>query len=662
MSRTDVLADQRHDMVARQIAARGVADDRVIQAMKQVPREAFVPRDMKGFAYEDSPLPIGEEQTISQPYIVAEMLALAGIEPGDTVLEVGAGSGYAAAVMSKIADKVFAVERHGVLAERARETLKRLGYANVEIRHGDGAAGLPDAAPFNAIIVSAGGALPDPLVDQLAVGGRIVIPLEVDDEQVLTVIKRTETGELDVTDHGLVRFVPLVSEAPQARGGGADAPGRRPEAVISARERETGLSAVFASRGEAFEDEDALAALVERFADRKVVCLGESTHGTSEFYTARAAITERLVRDHGFNIVAVEADWPDAAFYDRVIRTGAEGKASREPFTRFPRWMWRNEETWDLLKRLRDINAGREPQAQAGFHGLDVYSLCASIEAVLGFLKDTDPDAAEAAAERYACLAPYCTDPAAYGRMALSRGYEACEDDVAKVLTDTLKTALDGEALFDAEQNARIVREAERYYRVMYYGGAESWNLRDSHMADTLDALLEQRGPGAKAVVWAHNSHIGNAAATEMGWARGEHNLGQLVRERYGEEAALIGFSTARGEVAAADDWDGPMQVKAINAPLGDSVEDHAVRSGAERFMLDITRLDDQDKAVLREPRRERAIGVIYRPGSELQSHYFHADLSEQFDAFVWFETTRAVAAKPSKPDPGEDLTFPFGP
>ena len=303
----------------------------------------------------------------------------------------------------------------------------------------------------------------------------------------------------------------------------------------------TSLSHLIAEAAEPFGDLDELAELAERFAHKRVVLLGEATHGTAEFYDARAAITALLVEKHGFNIVAVEADWPDAAVYDAYVRGLPRPNVPRAAFTRFPTWMWRNGEVAAFLNRLKAINEEiADPDRKCGFYGLDVYSLSASIEAVLTYLDKVDPATARIARERYGCLAPWRSDPVRYGRMALSRGYAVCEKPVTEALLDLLKKRLDylikdGEAFFDAEQNARIVAAAEQYYRVMYYGDAVSWNLRDQHMFDTLERLLAHRGPGSKAVVWAHNSHIGDAEFTEMGQVRGEHNIGQLARARFGD-------------------------------------------------------------------------------------------------------------------------------
>jgi protein-L-isoaspartate(D-aspartate) O-methyltransferase len=682
LQRAEVLdsayASDRAFMVERHLKARGIDDPLLLKAMGTVPREAFVPEHLQEFVYEDSALPIESGQTISQPYIVARMIELAEIKPGDKVLEVGAGSGYAAAVMSRMANKVFAIERHDELAKLAAARLKRLGYANAEIICADGTKGFIEEAPFQAIIVSAGGPhVPEALKQQLAIGGRLIVPVGEFGFQTLIRVRRTGEDSFEEEDFGAVAFVPLIGEEgwaePEPEGKAkldTEPSGFATGLLVPAKRALTihnRVSKLMAEAAEPFGDLHELCDLVERFSDRRIVMLGEATHGTAEFYQARARITEMLVDRHGFNIVAVEADWPDASVYDAYVRGLPRPVVPQSAFTRFPTWMWRNGQVADFLDRLKEINATiADPDRKAGFYGLDIYSLGASIEAVLVYLDTVDPQAARVARERYGCLAPWRAEPARYGRMALSRGFAVCEKPVADTLIDLLQKRLDyltrdGEAFFDAEQNARIVAGAEQYYRAIYYGDAASWNLRDRHMFDTLERLLAERGPEAKAVVWAHNSHIGNAAFTEMGQVRGEHNIGQLARQRFGDEAALIGFGTDRGTVAAASDWDGLMEIKRVRPARDDSYEGRARDTGIAAFMLETGPGQSESvRAELAEPLLERAIGVIYRPETELLSHYFQAELSRQFDAWIWFEETEAIAARPVYAE-GPDETYPFG-
>jgi erythromycin esterase-like protein len=411
-------------------------------------------------------------------------------------------------------------------------------------------------------------------------------------------------------------------------------------------------------------EEDAFGRLFERFADARVVLLGEASHGTSEFYRARAAISRALIERHAFNIVAVEADWPDAARIDRFVRHRDPEPSEAQAFARFPTWMWRNVDVHDFVLWLRAYNETRAGNARVEFRGLDIYSLGSSITAVLDYLDKNDPDAAKEARRRYACLTPWQDEPARYGRAVL-HGRKTCEPEVTAQLQHLLDARLDllnrgGEAFFDAAQNARIVRAAEQYYRIMYEGSRESWNLRDRHMFDTLQRLLNAR-PNAKAIVWAHNSHIGNAAATSMGW-EGDFNIGELCRTAHGDDAVAIGFGTDRGTVAAADDWDEPMRVKNVLPARADSYERLFRDTGFPGSLTDWrphARSDLRD--ALTGPRLERAIGVVYRPQTELMSHYFKAVLPEQFDAFVWFEETRAVT--PLGPEHAQAMpdTYPFG-
>jgi protein-L-isoaspartate(D-aspartate) O-methyltransferase len=658
--------DARERMVSLQLQRRGIRDERVLEAFRSVPREEFLPQRLREFAYEDAPLPIAEGQTISQPYIVALTVEALGLRGGERVLEVGTGSGYAAAILSRIAGRVLSVERHATLAESAAATLARLGFDNVQVLCSDGTLGWEENAPYDAIAVAAGGPeIPKALLSQLAVGGRLVIPVGPADQQVLTRV--TRVGADDYREEALtqVRFVPLVGEQGW------------PEAARSARSSSTprGTSALSKLVREAAEpvaaiEASSLSALLERVGDARLVLLGEATHGTSEFYRMRARITAELIERHQFDFVAVEADWPDAARVDaHVLGDAPRAKPEFTPFSRFPTWMWRNAEVHAFVEWLRDRNLNeRDRSRRVGFHGLDLYSLFTSIAAVLAYLDEVDPDAARSARARYGALTPWQSDPAAYGRAVLAGRYQSSEDAVVSMLSELLARRLeyaqkDGERYFDAAQNARVVANAERYYRAMYYGAAASWNLRDSHMFDTLESLLSFYGPGSRGVVWEHNSHVGNALATEMS-LRGEHNVGQLCRTKYGSAVYIVGFGTDHGTVAAASDWDGPMQRMRVRPSHPQSYERVFHDATTPAFLLHLR--DPARRAIrdeLLEPRLERAIGVIYRPDTELRSHYFQASLAAQFDEYVWFDETRAVEALAPRIGTTRDLpdTYPFG-
>ncbi len=647
--------DLIRERLVRTLAARGIADADILRAFGEVPRHRFLPEGLAEFAYQDIPLPIAEGQTISQPYVVAWMTEAAGVKPGQRVLEVGTGSGYAAAVASRVAAEVYSVERHGVLAEGARKLLAELGYHNVHVLHADGTRGWPEHAPYDAILVAAGGpSVPPALVEQLAPGGALVMPIGHAEEQTLVRIRRTSDGVLRREELGDVRFVPLVGEH-----GWAPTP----------RASESAVVALLHECAQPMEDVESaeLDALLERIGSARVVLLGEATHGTHEFYRMRARISRALIERNGFRAVAVEGDWPDAARVDRYVRHLPPSSAPWKPFSRFPTWMWRNEEVRLFAEWLRVHNTRVEPQRRAGFYGLDLYSLFTSADAVLQYLEQVDRGAAAVARARYGMLTPWQADPAAYGRAVVSGRFESCEAEVVQVLVDLLGRRLDyeardGERFFDASENARVVADAEAYYRAMYRGNVASWNLRDRHMADTLGALLAFLGPEARVVVWAHNSHVGDATATEMG-AMGEHTLGQLCRERFGPDIRLVGFGTDHGTVVAATNWGEPHEVKRVRPADPRSYEALCHRTQTPGFLLS---LRHPRREVLRDeltaPRLERAIGVIYRPETELQSHYFRASLPRQFDEWIWFDRTSALQPLGGGPlEPGLPETYPFG-
>lgn len=397
--------------------------------------------------------------------------------------------------------------------------------------------------------------------------------------------------------------------------------------------------------------------VLKAVGDAPLVLLGEASHGTHEFYRARALITQRLICEKGFGAVAVEADWPDACRVNRFVRGVGEDEAAvdaLEGFRRFPQWMWRNADVLDFVGWLRAHNDA-QPRAdhKAGFYGLDLSSLHASIAAVIRYLSAVDPAAARRARRHYACFDHFGPDVQSY-RLATGLGVATpCEEAVVRELTELRRSAagyqprderVAADGFFCAEQNAVVVRHAEQYYRSMFRGEVSSWNLRDGHMMETLVSLLGQLGQfrrPTRVVVWAHNSHLGNAAATQMG-ERGEFNVGQLVRERFGRDAVSIGFTTHHGTVTAASDWDGPVEQKQVRPALPESYEAlfHAV--GVPRFWLEFGS-HPAIAAKLKPARLERAIGVIYRPETELASHYFRACLPEQFDTVLHFDETRAV-------------------
>jgi erythromycin esterase-like protein len=390
--------------------------------------------------------------------------------------------------------------------------------------------------------------------------------------------------------------------------------------------------------------------------DSRFVLIGEASHGTHEFYRIRAEITKRLIREKGFSAIAIEADWPDAYRVNRYVQgRGADSDATQAlgGFKRFPQWMWRNADILEFTGWLRAYNDATQAPRKVGFYGLDLYSMHASMEAVLSYLRVVDPQAALRAQQRYACFEQFGESPQAYGYAATAGLAPSCENEVVAQLIELQKSAaayatrdgrLASDDLFFAQQNARVVLNAERYYRAMFGNRASSWNLRDRHMAATLDALIaflefDRRSP--KIVVWAHNSHLGDARATEMA-DRGEMNVGQLVRERWGRAALLVGFSTYSGTVTAASDWDAPAERKTVRPALEGSYEALFHETGLRNFFLGL-RGNSPAVLGLRQPRLERAIGVIYRPETERLSHYFHARLPHQFDAVFHYDVTRAV-------------------
>lgn len=415
-------------------------------------------------------------------------------------------------------------------------------------------------------------------------------------------------------------------------------------------------------------------AAIPLLKDKSFILLGEATHGTQEFYAARVAITKRLILNHGLNAIAIEGDWPSAYRVNQFIRwqgTDQNANDALGDFQRFPLWMWRNPVILDFIIWLRQHNEGLRLDRQVGFYGLDMYSLYESVAAVLEYLDQVDPEAAKEARERYACL-DHIGSERHYGYGVKLGKRPSCEEEVLQQLLDLQARARtyskpghspSEDDLFAAERNAQLIKSAEAYYRKMFDNRANTWNLRDSHMFETLQALhifLSRRtNSRAKIAVWEHNSHLGDARATYMG-DRAQHNLGQLVREAYAADCALIGFTTFNGTVTAASEWDGEAQRKKIRDALPNSIEDIFHRTGLNNFFIS---LHGQLAHEFSKPLLQRAIGVLYLPQSERASHYFHCSLAKQFDAIFHFDKTTALEPLDAEAlwVKGEEETYPFG-
>ncbi|BCB90551.1 erythromycin esterase family protein [Phytohabitans suffuscus] len=405
--------------------------------------------------------------------------------------------------------------------------------------------------------------------------------------------------------------------------------------------------------------------LLDRVGTARVVMLGEASHGTHEFYQSRAQLTERLIEEAAFSFVAVEGDWPDVARVDRSVRL-ADG-APEDPrdalatFERWPTWMWANDETAGFGQWLRWHNAGVDPEVRAGMHGLDVYSLWESLREILVYLREHDPEQVPAALAAFRCFEPYGEDAQMYA-LATRFVASACENEVVDLLVQLRERAREdrGPERFDVWQNAEVVAGAERYYRAMVRGGRESWNVRDRHMDATLARLLDHYGPESKAVVWAHNTHIGDARATDMG-ERGEVNIGQLARERYGpDDVVLVGFGSHHGTVVAGDGWGAPMEEMLV-PPARDSAVEGVLHSAAPSRSL-LVFPDGERPDLLTDALDHRAIGVVYHPERDHWSNYVPTVLGERYDAFCWFDETRGVDAMRVPPTPVfEPETYPSG-
>ncbi len=646
----------RRQAMVQQIAARGVHQPKVLDALLAVPREEFLPDRLRDRAYEDVALQLPQGGVLQRPWLLALLLAALELRGDEKVLEVGSGCGYASALLAQAARDVYAVETDGRLAEMAAAQAARQRLQRVHQRHAEAGDGWPEEAPFDAIVVHPGVALAhlDALREQLAVGGCLVMVVP-SDARVSELVRVRRISELQYQQQDLADL--RLDERP-----GAAAAAASTTAAVAA------LAVAVAQAGEAFADlEQAdLEPLLRRIGQARVVLIGESTHGSSEFYRMRQRITRALIERRGFDFVAIESDWPDAARIDDYVRQAETAAARWSAFARFPAWMWRNREVAEFVDWLRSFNAQLAAPRRVAVHGLDLYSMHRSIERVLEYLDQVDPESAQLARQRYGCLSPWEADASGYAHAWHAPGYRSCEQEVVAMLRDLLRKerdygAADGDRFLDALQNARLVANAERYYRTMYYGSRQAWNLRDGHMFETLRTLLDFHGPHSRAVVWAHNSHIGDSAATEMG-KRGECNIGRLCRQEFAEGAYSIGLGTHAGEVAAAPNWDAPMQVMRLRPSLASSYERIFHDSGVPGMLLPLRRITPAGAlGGLLQARLQRAVGVVYRPHSELASHYFDSVLPWQYDEYLWIDSSHAVTPIDSAPLAGTPETYPFG-
>lgn len=637
--------------IEEQLRDKGISNTLLLRAFQDIPEAFFLSETLPPYFYEDVRIEKSIEITEPKVIAVARMLEQLQVKNEDKILITGVDSVYILVVLSKIHKEVYAIETSETYSNWALDVLKNIDISNVHIKTGNPENGWKEKAPFNAILsTSEFKKIPNTIKEQLKIGGKFLAPVGPDWAHVmLEIIERVSEDEYVTKALRDSYYIPRPKMHPKL---GTEI---YPENEIV---DEIGISSIPFKTIKKFP----IDGLLERIGDAKVVLLGEASHGTSEFYLTRQEITKALIEKKGFNIVSAEADWSDAEQINNYVRNQYKPQ-DWMPFARFPEWMWKNKEVLSFVEWLKKHNSNTN---SVGFYGLDLYGLEKSIDLVINYLQNIDPELAKLAKSRYACIMPYKSNPSIYGKLAQNNQLMSCEKEVVKVLFDLLKNRSkdnrSGE-YFHAYQNATVVVNAERYYKAMYYGSAESWNLRDFHMFYTLKSLMSYFGEESKAVVWAHNSHIGNAYSTEM-YARGEINIGHLCKEHFGSKSYHIGFGTHTGTVAAANNWGETMKVMHVNESLEGSYENLCHKTNVPNFTLPLR--EEHSEKILREvlstPKLQRAIGVVYRPETELMSHYYKTVLPSQFDEYIWFNKTKAVAPLTIKSEMTELIdVHPFG-
>ncbi|QXP58328.1 erythromycin esterase family protein [Olleya sp. HaHaR_3_96] len=625
--------------ITEQLEDKGISNKLLLEAFQDIPEAFFLSETLHPYFYEDVRIEKSLEKTEPRVIVVARMLEQLKIKKEDKILITGVDSIYILVVLSKIYKNVYNIETNETYANWATEVLKAVDINNVHIKTDNPEIGWKEEGPFNAILIaSAFKEIPNTIKKQLAIGAKLIAPVGPDWAHVLLEVTK-RVSENDYASKALrdnyyipnPKILPKISKETYTE-----------TEIID----EIGINSIPFKTIKKFP----MDGLLERIGNAKVVLLGEASHGTSEFYLTRQEITKALIEKKGFNFVCAEADWSDAEQINNYVKNEYTAQ-NWLPFARFPEWMWKNKEVLDFVEWLKKYNAKRNNTI--GFYGLDLYGLENSIDLVINYLQKIDPELAKIAKNRYACITPYMSNPTVYGKLVTTNTLESCEKDVIDMLFDLLKNKNKlnhTKEYFYAYQNATVVVDTERYYKAMYYGSAESWNLRDFHMFYTLKSLLSFFGKDSKTVVWAHNSHIGNALATEM-YARGEINIGHLCKEHFGSKSYHIGFGTNTGTVAASKNWGEKMNKMPIKDAVDNSYENLCNKTNVSNFTLPLREEHTEKKLrdFLSVPRLQRAIGVVYKPETELRSHYYKSILPYQFDEYIWFNKTKAITPLETK-------------
>jgi protein-L-isoaspartate(D-aspartate) O-methyltransferase len=621
----------RQRMIESQLVRRGIGDARVLDAFRALPREAFVPERMGELAYEDSPLPIGSGQTISQPYVVALTLEALRLRGDERVLEIGTGSGYAAALLGLLAREVFTIERIEELAKTARERLENTGITNVTVVHADGSLGLPREAPFDAIAVAASGPrVPRALRMQLAIGGRLVMPVGEDGGQHLVRITRLSDDEWKEERLLAVSFVPLIGAEAWPEMDDVDRPPERDDRRVVSLVRR---AAIPFDDGHGEEPPD----LLDRIGDARVVILGGALDGSAELQHARARMTWQLVAHGGFSLVAIECDYLEAARIDEYVRS--QHPRTSLPLTAFSRTgelRWRNAEVAALFDAFRAL------PSPPGIHGLDFFGTNAAVSVALERLAEHDEERAADVRAHFATISPWRR---ASGDLTVGIADPDFEADTIELLLSILDARVEAtraETRRVRDVVLRACESADAYYRLLLRGSLDAWSLRDDHMAAMLRALLTDRGSQSKVVVWASDPHVADADALRTG-VRGHVTLGQRCRTTFGRDAYLVGMSAHHGKVLASPSWGAPPAPMDLRAAPTGSYEQLFHELGVPAFLLPLRGADPALRLALLSPRIARCIGPVYAPTREHATHWLEISVPAAFDAYLFVDHSSAV-------------------